>query len=39
MRNEVAKIIINTAKNDERLFLVAGDAGLGLWDEFKQNQR
>ncbi|HEC1770911.1 TPA: transketolase [Campylobacter lari] len=37
MRNAIADIIKETAKIDPRLFLVAGDAGLGLWDDFKIN--
>ena len=35
MRNTIAKEIIKKAKEDKRLYLIAGDAGLGVWDEYK----
>ncbi|MFI80663.1 transketolase [Campylobacter jejuni] len=35
MRNAIANIIKKIAKDDPNLFLVSGDAGLGLWDDFK----
>lgn len=35
MRNTIAKAIKERAKSDKRLFLIAGDAGLGVWDEFR----
>ncbi|ECR3050496.1 transketolase [Campylobacter coli] len=35
MRNAIANIIKKTAKDDPNLFLVSGDAGLGLWDNFQ----
>ncbi len=39
MRNSVAKIIKEIAKEDKDLFLIAGDAGLGVWDDFKDNKK
>lgn len=35
MRNTVANEIINKAKIDKDLYLITGDAGLGVWDDFK----
>ncbi len=35
MRNTIAKEIIKKAKEDKRLYLIAGDAGLGVWDEYQ----
>ena len=35
MRNSVANEIKKIAKADEKLFVIAGDAGLGVWDDFK----
>ncbi len=35
MRNSVASEIKKLAKIDESLFVIAGDAGLGVWDDFK----
>lgn len=35
MRNTVAGKIIEKAQIDENLFLITGDAGLGVWDNFK----
>jgi len=34
MRNSVANKIKELAKVDENLFVIAGDAGLGVWDDF-----
>lgn len=36
MRNAVARAIIKKAEFDKDLFLIVGDAGLGLFDEFRQ---
>ncbi len=35
MRNTVANEIIKKAKEDKNLYLIAGDAGLGVWDDYK----
>jgi len=35
MRNTIANEIIKKAKEDKNLYLIAGDAGLGVWDDFK----
>ncbi len=35
MRNSVANLIKEKAKTDKNLFLITGDAGLGVWDTFK----
>lgn len=35
MRNIIANEIIKKAKEDKDLFLIAGDAGLRVWDEYK----
>lgn len=35
MRNTVADLIKEKAKTDHDLFLIAGDAGLGVWDTFR----
>lgn len=35
MRNTVANKIIEYAKKDPNLYLISGDAGLGVWDSFK----
>ena len=37
MRNSVASRIKQLAKEDARLFVIAGDAGLGVWDDFKES--
>lgn len=37
MRNSVANEIKELAKIDESLFVIAGDAGLGVWDDFKDS--
>ena len=36
MRNSVAKKIYEYSQKDKNCFLFAGDAGLGVWDEFKK---
>jgi transketolase len=35
MRNTVANKIIEYAKKDQNLYLITGDAGLGVWDGFR----
>lgn len=35
MRNTIAKEIQKIAKKDKNLYLIAGDAGLGVWDTFR----
>lgn len=35
MRNAIAKEIIQKAKENKDFFLIAGDAGLGLWDNYQ----
>ena len=37
MRNSVANKIKELAKKDKKLFVIAGDAGLGVWDDFKDS--
>lgn len=39
MRNKVAQSIIEKAKENKDFFLVAGDAGLGLWDEYQHEHK
>ena len=39
MRNNIANKIKEIAKNDEKLFVIAGDAGLGVWDDFKDTNQ
>jgi transketolase len=39
MRNSVASKIKEIAKVDKSLFVIAGDAGLGVWDDFKDSQQ
>jgi len=39
MRNSVANQIKKLAKEDESLFVIAGDAGLGVWDDFNTNKQ
>lgn len=34
MRNTIAKEIEKAAKNDPKFFLISGDAGLGVWEDF-----
>jgi transketolase len=36
MRNRIAKAIVEKAKTDERLYLISGDAGLGVWEVFQE---
>ena len=35
MRNTIAKCILSKAKENKDFILISGDAGLGVWDEFK----
>lgn len=37
MRNAVIKKIIDYAREDERVFLITGDAGFGVLDEYKKS--
>lgn len=37
MRNTIAKEIYNYAKKDPNFFLITGDAGLGVWEEYKED--
>ncbi len=39
MRNSVAAEIKKLAKEDESLFVIAGDAGLGVWDDFNTSKQ
>jgi len=39
MRNSIANYIKNIAKEDKRVFVITGDAGLGLWDDFKDSDQ
>ena len=39
MRNSVANKIKELAKKDDKLFVIAGDAGLGVWDDFKDSKQ
>jgi len=39
MRNSVAAEIKKLANIDESLFVIAGDAGLGVWDDFKDSKQ
>jgi len=39
MRNSVADEIKRTAQVDESLFVISGDAGLGVWDDFKDSKQ
>lgn len=39
MRNSVANEIKKVAKEDDKLFVIAGDAGLGVWDDFKNSNQ
>ena len=39
MRNSVSNKIKELAKVDEKLFVIAGDAGLGVWDDFKDSKQ
>ncbi|MGE4267707.1 MAG: transketolase family protein [Deferribacterales bacterium] len=37
MRNRIAKRIYEKAKDDASLFLISGDAGLGVWEPFQKD--
>lgn len=39
MRNSVANEIKTIASIDEKLFIISGDAGLGVWDDFKDSKQ
>ncbi|MDD3834171.1 MAG: transketolase [Sulfurimonas sp.] len=39
MRNSVANEIKKLAKDDESLFVITGDAGLGVWDDFNTSRQ
>jgi len=39
MRNSIANYIKELAKKDKNLFVIAGDAGLGVWDDFKDSDQ
>lgn len=39
MRNSVANEIKKIAQTDKRLFVISGDAGLGVWDDFKDSEQ
>lgn len=39
MRNSVANEIKKLAQTDKRLFVISGDAGLGVWDDFKDSEQ
>jgi transketolase len=39
MRDSVARQIKKIAKIDKSLFVISGDAGLGVWDDFKQSKQ
>lgn len=39
MRNSVANEIKTIASIDEKLFIILGDAGLGVWDDFKDSKQ
>ena len=39
MRNSVANEIKRLATIDDSLFVIAGDAGLGVWDDFKDSKQ
>ncbi len=39
MRNSVANEIKKLAFEDKNLFVIAGDAGLGVWDDFKDSKQ
>ena len=39
MRNSLANEIKKIAKTDNSLFVIAGDAGLGVWDDFKDSKQ
>ncbi|TCK61659.1 transketolase family protein [Seleniivibrio woodruffii] len=37
MRNRIAKRIYEKAKEDKSLFLISGDAGLGVWEQYQKD--
>ena len=37
MRNSIAEEIKKIAKKDKTVFVIGGDAGLGVWDDFKDS--
>lgn len=37
MRNTIAKEIYDYAKSNKDFFLISGDAGLGVWDDYKKD--
>lgn len=39
MRNAIANEIIKKAKKDKRVYLITGDAGLGVWDNFRTESK
>jgi transketolase len=39
MRNTIAQEIKELAKIDNKLFVISGDAGLGVWDDFKDTKQ
>jgi transketolase len=39
MRNSVANEINKIAAIDDKLFVISGDAGLGVWDDFKESKQ
>lgn len=39
MRNSVANEIKKLALKDKNLFVISGDAGLGVWDDFKESKQ
>ncbi|NCO01958.1 MAG: transketolase [Epsilonproteobacteria bacterium] len=39
MRNSVANEIKKIAKQDKSLFVISGDAGLGVWDDFNTSEQ
>ncbi|PZT48629.1 transketolase [Helicobacter valdiviensis] len=39
MRNTIASCIIEVAQKDSNVFLISGDAGLGVWDSFKEEYK
>jgi len=39
MRNSVADYIKKVAKEDKKLFVISGDAGLGVWDDFNESEQ
>lgn len=35
MRNTIAKCVFDVARKDKNFFLITGDAGLGVWDDYR----